>query len=356
MRRIALPALLGISLLAPLGTMAQSSGRLSPRDSAALNARVAGLMEATTIVIPELSRAGEPLLENFRHGIRTLETAQSRDHTGVVYGMLTNARAYLQLSDVLPRSEEFSGDIRRQLSELRDGVRKLDSHFRATLDFRELQALGSDRDNLGRYEEANRVVGPPDRSGARVVFLGDSITDSWDLNQYFPGEPYFNRGIGGQITGQMLGRMKADVIDLQPSAVVVLGGTNDLARGVSNKAIQHNLEMIGTLVEATGGKPVLASILPVSDYHQGTNPRFLRTARRDPARIEALNEWIEGLCQSKRWVYLDYHGALVDEFGRLREDLAGDGLHPNTEGYKIMAPLAGQAIDSALRQTRRRRR
>src|SRR5437867_13103011 len=69
---------------------------------------------------------------------------------------------------------------------------------------------------------------PPEN---RVVFFGDSITDGWRLNEYFPGKPYVNRGIGGQITGEMLGRMKADVIDLKSAAVLILAGTNDIARG-----------------------------------------------------------------------------------------------------------------------------
>ena len=188
------------------------------------------------------------------------------------------------------------------------------------------------------------------------MFLGDSITDGWDLNQYFPGKPFLNRGISGQVTGQMLGRMKADVMDLRPRIVILLGGTNDLARGVSNAVIRHNFEMIGTLAEASGITPVLASILPVSDYHTENNPRFLRTQMRDPGRILALNQWIRGLCDSKRWVYLDYHSAMADEAGRLRRELSDDGLHPNTEGYKVMAPLVEQAIASTPSRTRRGRR
>src|SRR5438552_1697650 len=66
----------------------------------------------------------------------------------------------------------------------------------------------------------------------RIVFLGDSITDGWRLNEYFPNRDFVNRGISGQITAEMLDRMKADVIDLKPAAMLVLGGTNDIARGV----------------------------------------------------------------------------------------------------------------------------
>src|SRR5947209_6754962 len=83
--------------------------------------------------------------------------------------------------------------------------------------------------NLGRYRDANAKLGPPKAGENRVVFLGDSITDSWNLAKYFPGKPYVNRGISGQTTPQMLIRFRQDVIDLQPKVVVILAGTNDIA-------------------------------------------------------------------------------------------------------------------------------
>ena len=358
MQRFVLTVVAALTLGAPQSALSQASDRLNGRQSADLMERISDLLEATRIIIPELSRAGAPLQENFRQGVTTLRSTPSRDHTGVLYRMLTNAKAYLQLSDTLPKSAEFSEDISRQLSQLRESIQRFEAHFRATLALREQQVLGSDRDNLRRYADANRVVGPADASNPRVVFLGDSITDGWRLNQYFVGKEYLNRGISGQITGQMLGRMKPDVIDLRPSIMVLLGGTNDLARGVSDTNIRHNLEAIGMLAEANGIIPVMASILPVSDYHKDADPRFLRTTSRDPTRIVQLNRWLEGLCGSKGWGYLNYHDGMVDEAGRLRQDLADDGLHPNAEGYKVMAPLAEQAIAAALLQTgpRRRRR
>ena len=87
----------------------------------------------------------------------------------------------------------------------------------------------SDFGNLGRYREANANLSPPAASENRIVFMGDSITDVWKLEQSFPGKPYVNRGIGGQTTPQMLLRFRPDVIDLGPKVVVILAGTNDVA-------------------------------------------------------------------------------------------------------------------------------
>ncbi len=331
----------------------QGNGALTNRQATELVERISDLLEATLIVMPELSRAGAPLQENFRQGTLTLRTAQSRNHSGILYRMLLNAKAYLQLSDTLPKPPEFGEDIANQIAELRTSIQRFEAYLLATLDAREVQLLGADRDNLRRYAEDNRLVGPATPEELRVVFLGDSITDGWRLNQYFTGKPYLNRGISGQITGQMLGRMKADVIDLGPRAIVVLGGTNDLARGVPDATIRNNLEMIGTLAEAAGIAPILASILPVNDYHKERNPRFLRTQSRSPARVSALNRWMAGLCKSKGWSFVDYHSAMIDTDGRLQIELSDDGLHPNPEGYKVMAPLVQKALDSVIAATLR---
>ena len=216
--------------------------------------------------------------------------------------------------------------------------------------------MEGDRDNLARYAEDNLRLGPPGPKENRVVFLGDSITDGWPLNQYFPGKPYINRGISGQITGQMLGRMKADVLDLKPRVVVVLGGTNDLARGVKVSVIQNNLAMIAALAEAHGVKPVMASILPISDYHKSKNPDYERSRDRPPEAIRQLNDWTRRMCAEHGFVYLDYHSRVADAIGQLEAALSSDGLHPNSEGYKVMAPLAETAITKALSAKSRRKR
>ncbi len=202
---------------------------------------------------------------------------------------------------------------------------------------------------MRRYAEENRSLGPRSPSGKRVVFLGDSITDGWRLNQYFPDKPYVNRGIGGQITGEMLGRMKADVLDLKPAAMVVLAGTNDLARGVSMEVIKNNLTMIADLAIAHDVEIIFASVLPVSDYHVGASGGTPQTTQRPPASILELNRWLQEMCKARGLLYLDYFSAMVDSSGLLQASLAEDGLHPNAAGYKIMAPLAQAAIEKALR-------
>jgi len=207
---------------------------------------------------------------------------------------------------------------------------------------------------LSRYREDNRQLQPPAASENRVVFMGDSITDSWQqprFGGFFPGKPYVDRGISGQTTPQMLLRFRADVIDLKPKAVVILAGTNDIAGNtgpMTNEEIQGYLETMSELAQAHGIRVVLASLLPTSAYHTaaGATPQ---TTLRPMARITALNTWIKSYASSHGHVYLDYFSPMVDATGVLREELSGDDLHPNAQGYAVMAPLAQAAIERALK-------
>src|SRR6202007_2148255 len=112
-----------------------------------------------------------------------------------------------------------------------------------------------DYGQLARYREANGRLGRPAASDNRVVFFGDSITDIWKLENYFPGKPYVNRGIGGQTTPQMLVRFRQDGVDLHPKVVVILAGTNDIAGNTGpmrNGDIEANYKSFAELARANG--------------------------------------------------------------------------------------------------------
>jgi lysophospholipase L1-like esterase len=208
---------------------------------------------------------------------------------------------------------------------------------------------------LARYHDANGKLAPAAKNEARVVFMGDSITDSWQNAKYggfFPGKPYVDRGISGQTTPQMLIRFRPDVIALQPKLVVILAGTNDLAGNTGTmtlESIEDNLSAMADLAKANAIKVVFASILPVSDYEQREGKPIIRTTQRPPEKIKALNEWMKTYAANNKLTYLDYYSAMIDEKGFLRDELSDDGLHPNAKGYEIMAPLAESAIARALK-------
>lgn len=219
------------------------------------------------------------------------------------------------------------------------------------------QARLRDWPNLGRYREANAQLAAPAKNETRVVFIGDSITDDWDNPKYsnfFPGQPYVNRGISAQTTPQMLVRFRPDVIALQPKVVVILAGTNDIAGNTGPttlSAIEDNLASMSELARAHGIRVVLASLLPVSDYERKPDgAQIIQTARRPPDQIRALNEWMKQYAARNGHTYLDYYTAMADDKGMLKEELSYDGLHPDAKGYAVMAPLAEAAIRAALKK------
>jgi lysophospholipase L1-like esterase len=214
---------------------------------------------------------------------------------------------------------------------------------------------------LRRYHDANAALKPPAPAENRVIFFGDSITDIWHLDEYFPGKPYLNRGVGGQTTPQMLVRFRQDVIELHPRVVVILAGTNDIAGNTGPmrlEDIEANYASMAELARLHDIKVVYASVLPVNNYTPKSQDFF---AQRSPEKILTLNAWLSNYCSSSspsdsrssspgpnHCLYLDYFSAMVDDKGLLKKDLSEDGLHPNAAGFKVMAPLAEAAIAQAL--------
>jgi acyl-CoA thioesterase I len=207
----------------------------------------------------------------------------------------------------------------------------------------------NDFGELTRYRAANEALKPPAPGENRVIFFGDSITDIWHLDESFPGKPYVNRGIGGQTTSQMLVRFRQDVINLEPKVVVILAGTNDIAGNsgpISNKDIEANLMDFAELAKLHNIRVVFASLLPVNNYTERSKDFF---AQRPMDRILDLNNWLKDYSAKNDLIHLNYFSAVVDENGMLKRDLSDDGLHPNKSGFAVMAPLAEQAIEKALK-------
>lgn len=219
-----------------------------------------------------------------------------------------------------------------------------------------LETVLKDFGKLERFAGANTALGPVVRGQRRVVFFGDSITDNWSKPNYggfFPGKPYVNRGIGGQTTGQMLLRFRPDVLALNPRAVVILAGTNDLAGNtgpVSAESIEDNLANMIELARAHKIGVAVASLLPVCDCKSSPDGKPIkRTGDRPQASIVALNLRIAALAKKYKVAYLDYFNALADPQGALKPELTDDGLHPNAAGYAVMAPMAEKVIGQIAR-------
>jgi lysophospholipase L1-like esterase len=346
----ALSVLVAVSGWAQTAAPQDSGAQLAPDELNRLCTRAIQLMEAGGVAVPALARAAAPFIDEARASCLRLQSQPAAAEP--TYALLLGLRAYASLSDAAPKPYPFPAVARDQGAELRDAIARLDAHFRALLEAKEAALRAPDRDGVSYYREQNRLLPPPDPKGRRVVFLGDSITSLWRLHEYFPQEDFINRAIEGQITGQLLGRMKADVVDLRPVAVVIQGGTFDLTRNIPLTAIEDNYVAMADIATANNIKPVFASVLPVSDYYESANPEYKRTATRPPAYIRALNDWIKSLCAQRGYTYIDFYSVLADESGALSREASDDGLLPNAMGYRLMAPVLARGIEEATRPAR----
>lgn len=200
-------------------------------------------------------------------------------------------------------------------------------------------ANAQDWANFKRYSNDNENI----TVKPKAVLMGDSITDVWYSSRpdFFTGHNFAGRGISGQTTSQMLVRFRRDVIDLHPKYVVILAGTNDIARNtgiISLENILGNIISMCEIARVNGIKPVICSVLPASSY--GWRPEVTDSA----VQIAQLNRMLSDYAASKRIEYVDFHSAMKNEEGGLPKSLAADGVHPTADGYVMMEKMLLEAL------------
>lgn len=189
--------------------------------------------------------------------------------------------------------------------------------------------------DVSRYRAANIELKSA-RDSHRVVFIGDSITDFWDLKTFFSGQPYINRGIDGQTTSQMLLRFHQDVIDLEPQSVFILAGINDIGDGIPFDFIEGNYATMAGMARQNNIRVYFGSVLPVSKSKKGYPIRTIGT----------LNDWLRKYCDSAGETYVNFEGRMADADGFLLAKLSDDGLHPNADGYRVMQSVLAAVLAS----------
>ena len=193
--------------------------------------------------------------------------------------------------------------------------------------------------NLNLYHERNQTlmkVSDPNR----VVFIGNSITESWRIfdKKFFIDNSFVNRGIGGQTSPQMLLRFRSDVVNLKPKSVVIMAGTNDIARNTGPITLENTAENIISMAEIAMANNItvyICSTLPAID--------FLWSPKMKPAaKIVELNSMLKKYCNDNGISYVDYYSSMVDDVGGLKVPeytAENDLVHPNLAGYKMMEKI-----------------
>ena len=248
-----------------------------------------------------------------------------------------------------PPPLELPGSARNLLVELFMNPRTLTS-----ADFERLmqdpQFTGFTRENqsrsrqdwagLCRFRSANDSTAAS-AERPRVVFMGDSITENWEM-----GDPelfahgVLNRGISGQTTPQMLVRFRSDVIALRPRMVHILAGTNDVAGNTGPNRpqdFQDNIMSMAELARAHGIRVILGSIPPAASFNW-------RPQLRPVGQIQELNRWLREYASRNGFGYIDYYSVLVGPNGAFKPELSNDGVHPNRDGYRLMRRLVARKI------------
>ncbi len=200
--------------------------------------------------------------------------------------------------------------------------------------------------NLSYYAEENKRILSSSSFEERMIFMGDSITEEWGklYPVFFQNDFSINRGIGGQTTPQMLVRFRQDVIGLNPKAVFILAGTNDIAGNTgpsSTEMIANNIFSMAELAINHGIRTILSSILPVYKYP------WAEHIEKVPETIKSVNLQLEKFCNANDLLYLDYYSSMVDEKRGLKNEYTTDGVHLNRAGYKVMSNLVYEILKIA---------
>ena len=176
-----------------------------------------------------------------------------------------------------------------------------------------------------------------------TVFVGDSITQDYNVYEFFSDLTVYNRGIGGDTTVGLLKRLDESIYALEPKRIVLLIGTNDFPLlNASCNAVYENIKKIITDIKSKlpDTEIILESIYPIS---KANDPKInlLSVGERDNELIQQTNDLlktIEGI------IYVDAYSYLKDDDGNLKLDYTVEGLHLSEVGYQKITEILRKYI------------
>lgn len=182
-------------------------------------------------------------------------------------------------------------------------------------------------------ENYQKEISEIKKNYTNYLFLGDSITDYYDLNKYFEDLPVVNSGVSGNTTQDILDDMKNRVYDYNPSKVFLLIGTNDLNHDISVEKIVSNIEKI---VSDINNHEKQADIYIESVYPVNDNLDEDVVDDRNNEDIMEINNKVKEYCDKNDYTYINLYDILLDDDNNFNEEYTDDGLHPNSRGYEVI--------------------
>ena len=193
------------------------------------------------------------------------------------------------------------------------------------------------------HSEKVKVVTKKEEVVEKVVdnnylFLGDSITEQYDLKEYYEDYPVVNSGVSGDYTSSIVKNMKKRVYDYNPSKVFLLIGINDLRNGKDVSEIVSNTKEIIKLIKENRpySEIYLESIYPINKTDDDKISDSVRDIEFDNEKIIEVNDLLKDLAKDEKITYVDLYNKLIDDDGNLNISYTKDGLHISSEGYKFI--------------------
>lgn len=165
----------------------------------------------------------------------------------------------------------------------------------------------------------------------QIVIAGDSITEIFNMdffNEYMIENDIhiYNRGISGDTTDRFLERIDETILSLEPSVLFILIGTNDLTLINDVDYVYNNIVSSIEKANDVCNKIIIQSVLPVDSKKRKKNKNIIE-----------LNNKLINYCNNSNVIYLDTYSLFLDENGGFNMKYTYDGLHPNAQGFEIMA-------------------
>lgn len=193
------------------------------------------------------------------------------------------------------------------------------------------------------HSEKVKVVTKKEEVVEKVVdnnylFLGDSITEQYDLKEYYEDYPVVNSGVSGDFTSSIVENMKKRVYDYNPSKVFLLIGINDLRNGKDVSEIVSNTKEIIELIKENRpySEIYLESIYPINKTDDDKISDSVRDIEFDNEKIIEVNDLLKDLAKDEKITYVDLYNKLIDDDGNLNISYTKDGLHISSEGYECI--------------------
>ena len=201
--------------------------------------------------------------------------------------------------------------------------------------------------DLERYRAENEKLKASVTDKKRTIFMGDSITEGWSLNdpEFFSRNNFLNRGIDGQTSPQMLIRFKPDAVNLKPKMIIINAGTNDIAANTGPASPEMIIDNICSMAEIglrSDIRIALSTILPVYKYP------WNKKVTNVPDRILEINTTLQKYSEKHSLIFIDYFSSMVDEQRGLKSAYGVDGVHPTKQGYEEMSNIVKNTISGTL--------